>query len=249
MDGAVAPRRVVVFTAYNRPDYMRQTLDSWVAARGVSATVLDFHVDDPNAPSSAPVRDMCSAVDFGRPVSHPNNGFFGVQRNPHEALKCGFASFPVQGPGDFVILAEDDMLVSTDILEYFRWCSRRFHGDDRALCVSACQWRRRAGSLAAVYPYSMSPGPYLWVWGTWRDRWESLLAPDWTFNYEHEGWDWRIYRHWVQDQGYRVVTPAVSRCQHIGQYGGTHMNPSEHVSVQSDCFVRAIPRQRYKVVT
>ena len=41
---------------------------------------------------------------------------YGVLGNPWHAFNDGFAV------SDFVVLAEEDLIVSEDVLEYFAWC-------------------------------------------------------------------------------------------------------------------------------
>lgn len=229
-------RQVVVFTAHKRQDYLRKSLESWGRARGIENAVLDFHIE-PSEEFGAVCEVIYHQVarQAGELTLHPNPALLGVQRNPYQALYCGFSSYwheHTGGPRDFVILAEDDFVVSDDVLEYFAWAQREYYHDPRALAVSATQFDRQGDINEAL----LIKGWTGWVWGTWRDRWENILKPDWTFAYEHGGWDWRIIKHWCGVRGYGTVTPAVSRSQHIGQYGGVHTNPDTFRDHQSRCF-------------
>ena len=63
--------------------------------------------------------------------------------------------------------------------------------------------------------------PYFnqWGWGTWRDRWEKVLLPDWDYDGTsgtamQSGHDWNIALRTMR--GHVAVTPDASRTQHIG---------------------------------
>jgi hypothetical protein len=169
-----------------------------------------------------------------------------VQRNPFMAINCGFARTPEpeRRPDDYVILAEDDFVVANDVLEWHVWASRELYADDRVLLVSSNQYEEQPGGFAQATLVRWFPG---WVWGIWRDRWENLVAPDWTFDYEYDGWDWRITRYWCEHHGMMCAAPAVSRSQHIGEFGGAHTIPGDSFrSQQSRCFQPDIPVQEYR---
>jgi hypothetical protein len=232
-------KQVIVFTAFNRPLYLSQTLESWSHARGISETLLDFHIE----PGCTDVDEVCEDVDFASTVLHVNPTRLGIQRNPFNALNCGFAWQESPSASDFVILAEDDFVVSTDTLEWFAWAREEFYHDERVMLVSSNQYEEQPGGLAQSLLIPWFPG---WVWGTWRDRWESIAA-DWTFEYEHNGWDWRITDHWCGEMGKVCVVPAISRSQHIGEYHGVHTIAGTWFrEQQSKCFQPEVPPQVYR---
>jgi GNT-I family protein len=236
--------QLVVFTAFNRPAYMRETLRSWGKARCSTIAFFDFHVE----PGCPEMEEACYAPAPWIRTVHVNQVMQGVQRNPFNAMNCAFDRLlrdsKFRNEDDFVILAEDDFVVSTDIFEWFDWARREFYADEKVLAVSAAQYEEQPGGLAQSLKISRFPG---WVWGTWRDRWENLIAPDWTFDYEHNGWDWRLTDYWCKEKGMVCVVPAVSRSQHIGEHGGVHTIPGQpFLAEQSKCFVPEIPPQEYR---
>jgi hypothetical protein len=229
----------VVFTAFSRANYMQEVLASWARVRGVENTPLDFHVE----PGCPHMERVIAEAALPSVTVHVNSRHLGVQANPFHAVTCGFGAFPdYSQPDDFVILAEDDITVGADTLEYFAWASERFAADPGILAVSTYrQYPRDPQQAAAV---SVEQEFHGWVWGTWRDRWEQLAA-DWTFNYEHNGWDWRLNDYWCREQGRKVVYPHLARSQHIGQYGGAHCSPAAFEDLQSRCYLPDAPPQRY----
>jgi hypothetical protein len=228
----------IVFTGNDRPEYMRRTLESWAKVRGVGDAMLDFHLE----PGHPEVLSVCTGVGFAEWTVHLNNTRLGVQANPFHAIWCGFNSVPEPKPHDFVILAEDDFVVGADILEYFAWAQEEFYLDKRVISVSATQFEAQGEADEVL----LVRGWTGWVWGTWRDRWETMIAPDWTFNYEHDGWDRRIIDYWCGERGMVTAVPALSRSQHIGQYGGVHTVPAAFEEHTSRCFMPGLEPQQYR---
>lgn len=229
-------KQLIVFTASARHWYMSETLASWSQVRGIGDCWLGFYVE----PGCAEMAQVCESVDFAESYTKVNPVVLGVQRNPFEALNAGF-----RDGADFVVLAEDDLVVSTDVLEWLSWGREKFAGDSQVLAVTANQFEEQPGGPAGALKV---PWFHCWVWGTWRDRWEGFMRDDWTFSYEHRGWDWRLNDYWVIERGMRVVAPCLSRSQHIGKWYGSHTNPAQFEEQQSHCFLPDIPPQEYFLI-
>jgi hypothetical protein len=241
----------IAFTVHNRPKYLRETLDSWSQVRGIEDAHLNFRCE----PGCYEAQQICK--EFAMP---PRNGWtevnqekLGVLRNPWQALTDAF-SFD---DADFAVLAEEDITVSPDALEFFAWC-QRYRDDPLVLAVSLHQRDAQPGGLAGVTTARWDyDGAHMWVWGTWRDRWENLLRDDWDFSYEENGggelqrgWDWRLRNKWCLGQGMRVIAPCMSRAQHIGKYGGAHATPAQFAGLKSRCFAGPdVGPQDYREVT
>ena len=229
-------RPVVTFTVNNRPDYLRETLASWEQVRGIESALLLFRCE-PGCPEAVSV---CRAVSFAETRVTVSPGRLGVLRAPWQAFEDGFAE------SRFVILAEDDLTVSQDVLEFFAWC-QRYENDSGVLGVTTYQHDAQPGGLAGVRTADWSDDDrwHFWVWGTWRDRWDAFLYGDWDFDYSHRGWDWRIRDHWVR-RGLRMMAPSAGRSQHIGKYGGSHCTPAQFASLRSPSFTPSVPPQQYR---
>jgi hypothetical protein len=228
----------IVFTAFNRPNYMRQVLDTWRLVRGVKDVVLDFHIE----PGCPEMEQVCQeASTFATAILHVNQSRMGVQVNPFLAFDCGFEQ------SDFVILAEDDMVVGTDTLEYFRWAEEKYRDRQDVLGLTAAR-RQLAGDPPFADAATLAHYGEFWVWGTWRNRWTSMIRPDWKFNYEYNGWDMRLNDYWCRERGMRMLTPNLSRVQHIGREGGIHCMPDMFEALLSPCFLPEAEPQDYFVV-
>lgn len=208
------------YTAYRRPDYLLRSLRSWDRA-WIGWDTVAF-VEPGNEEVEAICRDWRGAAVV-------NDEVLGPLANPYKALSTMFAA-----SYDFVVLGEDDAIVAPDTCEYLAWAAHAYREDEQTLW--ACAFNQFLRDAPAKGPFdTFRAGFTSTVWGLWRESWE-LLAPDWDLDYRHKGWDWRFNDHWCA-QGYRAIRPAWSRSQHIGQFGGAHMEHQQFAALQSDCFI------------
>ncbi len=232
-------KHVVVFTAHRRPEYMKQSLDSWRNVRGVDQAHMHFQCD---ADAHSEVVEMCQDVDFAGAVTvEVSSVRYGVQSAPWHALETGWQYADLYGI-DFVMLSEEDICVSSDTLEYYSWCRDQYRDDAEILTV--CSFTEQAvGGYAEVFRSSHFRS---WVWGTWKDRWTALLRDSWDHNYQFKGFDWHISEYCMEELGHRAIIPARSRSQNIGQYGGVHTVAEDFVNCLSRCYSPDVEPQDYR---
>ena len=214
------------FTAYDRPQYLRETLLSWEKVRGIQ----DWHVVmriEPS-PRQGEIYDLYQL--FAETMMLPsyeiivNPTVYGVLHHPYVGFSELFQDY------DFVVRAEDDLIVSDDILEYFTWAEETY---------------RRRKSVATIHGFSRGVGendevftqPEFnpWIWGTWKSLWMTTIGPLWdhaytTFNHFpgfQSGWDWNLNTRIFPKYGYEAVYPLNSRVDNIGVYG-VHGTPDNH---------------------
>lgn len=202
------PEVAVAFTVSGqREKYLRETLDSWLLARGVQDTHLVFCIEpDPRFPVG-PFREWCQR-SFTHSSVIVNDHQRGCLDNTRAAADAGFAT-----GARFVIVAEEDIAVSTDTLEYFAWAQRYEHDENvAAVCAHTFRAPGKVPAHIAVQVCWFSP----LVWGTWRDDWEKFIRPRWgSTPGNDQAWDLHL-RLEVQKAGKRSVFPARSRSQHFG---------------------------------
>ena len=204
---------VVVFTvAGKRLPYLKETVASWAEVRGVDQATLVFCLE-PTIDNWI-IRECLLARQFAaRVLVSENRRTEGVTLNPWHAMELGFRL------ADFVVLAEEDTPVSTDVLEYFAWAREEYAADDRVKAVCAHQIGVPLGGEGDVFRSAhFSPV----VWGTWRDTWDVWFRGDWG---GPSGWDGQVNAI-LKRIGCQVVVPARSRSQHIGRDGGAHCTPA-----------------------
>lgn len=208
-------RTRLVFTAYNRPQYFNPVMASWTAARWFAIWPNEVFLE----PSSIQDTMADIAHHHGAQV-HFNPTRYGVLSNPWHALEHTFT-----GGADFAVLAEDDVLVSDDILEYFTFAARAFR-NERVLAVCAASFAPASPpehTQQLLYTTQFCP----LVWGTWADRWTNVLRDTWDHDYSsgtpeapQSGWDWNINLRLMRD--WHIIAPAASRSTHIGKEQGVH---------------------------
>lgn len=234
-------RKELVFTAFNRPGYLQETVASWNEARRLDQWKAKFFIE----PSDLQVHTTAAANDLKTIVSVQINELRqGVLVNPWNAINDAFTR-----DADFVVLAEDDVIVSSDILEYFEWASEEFAQDTAILLVNSFSAIGGPEENKTIADDVFSP----LVWGVWRSSWETYLRDTWDKNYStgnpdgsEAGWDWNINRI-LKARSMKVLKPVQSRSDHIGEFGGTHMTPDLFDSSRGADFKLARGRQLYYI--
>jgi hypothetical protein len=228
----------LVFTAFNRPEYLQQTINSWNNVRNLKEWNTTFFIEPSDKQEI--IGDLAMALDTNV-TTRVNETVLGVLTNPWNAINTAFTN-----DADFVVIAEDDVIVSQDILEYFQWTALEYQTSYKTLCINAFSdlGSGKANQLISVGHFSPL------IWGIWRDRWEEHLRDTWDFDYStglpdgsQAGWDWNINRI-ITANDLRVIKPVQSRSNHIGLFG-THMTPDLMQTSQGADFAEIRGRQRY----
>jgi hypothetical protein len=205
---------LVSITAHNRLHYLIPVIESWQRARGIDDTHVHFQVE----PVNEDVILKCKTAPFKSTSMEVNAKKLGALSNPHAALRSGFDL-----GANFVVVGEDDSIVTADALEFFNWAAWEFESDPSVMAVCSFQYKPMGpvnGSCFRDYFASV-------VWGTWRNRWDSWIDETWGHTYAYQEWDYRFLKL-CEDGPFRCLFPCVSRSQHIGQYDGVHMKPHDY---------------------
>lgn len=231
-----------VFTVCDRPDYLEQALASWRRVRGVERHRFHFQVE----PTLATPANVALIEQFGQDVLAPvswqvNPTLLGVHLNPYVAFIHGF------GAADYVVLCEDDVVVSEDIVEYHEWASAAYVHDTELAAV--CSYvHDGTGPFDHVL---RTPAFAPLIWGTWRDRWDEYVGREWdkdgsTYNGtpgNNVGWDWNLNTRVCPRLGKKFLLPLMSRADHIGVVG-THSREGDAFT-HARVFEPAVQPQRY----
>ena len=220
-------KKAVFITAMDRVDYFAETLQTWESVRGIE----DWHVLVRIEPS--PVQDKIAQLAKESSMNvHINPEVYGVL--PHPWL--GFERLFEEGY-DFVVRAEDDLLVSDDILEYFDAMAENYKDRQDVVVVLAFNPVASDDSDSTVrLDGEFNP----WVWGTWSDRWQNVLRTNWDFAYStyngwpgnEAGWDWNFKTRVFPAHGLKCVQPSHSLVQNIGVWG-VHGSPDNFQPAES----------------
>lgn len=231
----------IAMTCYNRPGYLERTLATWEHVRGLEDVAERCIFIDRSDPAMEHTME-CLASEHGW-AHHTRLSNHGVLLNPVESVSDMFR----RAATDFVILAEDDVVVSSDVLEYFTW-AQRFRDDQTVGVVCAHRPQGtfvehpRREAVARILGFSCPL-----VWGTWRDRWERDIQPTWDRDYRNHGWDWNL-NMLMKASGHYSVFPEQNRSDHIGEAGGMHCTPAMfHETVAPD-FREDVESSQYRIV-
>jgi hypothetical protein len=171
MPPVLAP--IVVF-CYNRPQHLRQTFEALRSnALAAQSTLIVFSDGARHLADEALVKEV-------RAVIAEQKGFQDIQVHASPANK-GLARSVIEGVSEVigtygkVIVLEDDMLCTSDFLDYINAALTTYQ--DRKDIFSVTGYTPPlalpAGYKEDVY---LAPRASSWGWGTWQDRWQQA---DW----------------------------------------------------------------------
>lgn len=228
---------VAMTVSSRRPRYLRRAMHSWAHARGDKQMIVAIEPPDRDFGIAEFQQWMSS---FPGPVSivrAPEH--LGCNANTRRAMELGLSA------NSFAVLAEEDIEVSEDVIEYFEWASERYREDETVLAVCAHVKSSTGADDEVVRAPWFSP----LIWGTWADRWENLLAGPWK-DYT-DSWD-ALVRSVCHDRQLQCVYPARSRSLHYGE--NSTLTPKMaggqanyfHRSALSQCYERYRGPQSYR---
>lgn len=217
----------IFLTAYDRPEYLREVMASWAQVRGIKNWRFVVMIEP--GQHHAEIRDFLLPIFWE--LQHPdfevliNPQRYGVLHHPWVGFERLF------GYHDFVVRAEDDLLVSSDILEYFEWAEKKYRKDRTVGSIHGFNFHDLGGSHSVQLTPHFNP----LVWGTWRDRWNAIISPTWDHDYStnngtpgvEAGWDWNLNTRIYPAHGLRALYPLQSRVDNIGLVG-THSTPENY---------------------
>lgn len=241
--------RTIAFIVNDRPEYLARTLESWEDARDIYKWVVNFHVE-PTQHVDWQLRMIDDFRFWSRAQGEVivNESILGCARNAHAAMNYAFDT-----GASFAVLAEDDVLVSDDVLTYFGHMAEKEEVFPESIVVCASNTRQEGvEDFPEGYEYRAWFKPM--VWGTWADRWESIVRPTWDFDYssgtdEHPGgWDCNLGFRVIPRHG-RAIMPMQVRCQHIGIERGTHFTAAHQAQEVFPAFrLRRTPVDEWTLV-
>ena len=207
----------VVILAYNRPDYLKRTLDSLMALDGIDELSVYVSQDgrDPGVAEMARSFESRGVTLIQREHilrGHEHNaGTAFLAQHYQDCLTRLFND----RRHDLVILLEDDMVFSPDFITYFKQTSVLLEVDPSIFCVSS--WNDNGFEnldldARKLFRTSFFPGL---GWMLHRELWNEL-KPKWPGDH----WD-----HWMRlsttHRGRQCVSPELSRNFNIGEKGAT----------------------------
>lgn len=177
---------VIVFS-YNRPNHLRQTLETLAKNDLAQESVLYIYCD--GAKPSATEEQRQRIVE-NRNVAHSAEGFkeVFVVEAPHNK---GLANSIIDGVTDVineygkVIVLEDDLLTSPFFLDYMNSALDFYEFRPGVMSISANRPPMEELEIPTDYPYDVFVclRSYSTGWATWKNRWNQV---DWSMDYLDE---------------------------------------------------------------
>lgn len=262
---------VLVCSAWRRPEYLERTLASWGRARGVGKLGGFLVALGQSGKASEQIEvikhgAMMMGLD-GRLLISPDSGAAaaspGMHRALGEALQTARNLWLRTGKNPrAVICAEEDIVVSSDVLEYMLWALNRFEANPLVATVCAHDvggqgWDipgiGQGGLDADQAEVALSDYFNPWVWATWTRRKLDFLLEHWDWDattgpvsWQH-GYDWQILRL-IRGRGLLSAVPSASRSQNIGQNGGYYARPELFDQTISTSFRQHRDPQAYRLI-
>jgi hypothetical protein len=238
----------LIITAWRRPDYLKRVLDTWTAAVGTAGLrrIVVALAPSPRVEEQRALIGKAAAA-LGRDIEiRPDSPACARVPGPHRAIGEAANAVLAADPGvRFVIFAEEDTVVSSDVLQFITWGRSQASGRALAVCAHNALgngWQAGApddtdaDQSAARFCRSFSP----WVWGTWRQTWEQVIEPGWDWECDkgprgdQHGYDWQVQR--IVERHGDVLVPDAARSQNIGRDGGVFAHPEEFAQTQARSF-------------
>jgi hypothetical protein len=209
---------ILAFTVAGRREYLQQTLKSWLATDLSLVSVVHFFIEPIEADSCSAEIDTFAKSCPVPVIKHFNKEKLGVLRNPwHLFDHC----FRIEG-AKFVILGEDDFLVSPDVLSFLTYT--RTHWNNKTLATCAKWVGKEADNNPVTFHRSAEFTGNIWMTGA--NSWNRYLRDTWDFDYSSgsvdgtpSGWDWNIQLRVIPNGDLHCVVPTASRSKHIGITG------------------------------
>jgi hypothetical protein len=210
--------RSISITAFNRPELLKQIVDSILAndtsgfTHCYCAVEPDKHEENYHELVRLQPRFEFFHCDF-------NKTTLGVRKNPYTLLSKVFDE-----GSDFNLYLEDDSLLSPDAFDFVRFYLDNIN-DSSVMCCNLYNYHSKPNMPTIVKSYNefcaLGMGLNKQQWDTWfKPYWfdENIRMKNKIDIGGIEGWDWSI-RAVMKEFSLKVIIPAYSRIFHLGVTG------------------------------
>lgn len=244
----------IVMISYNRPSFVRLSINNVALADGVGNHDIFMFIDGPKSEKDKIKQDEIFAIVESYKKQLPKltiirrNRNYGCRDNIVDAISTIITRY-----GKAIII-EDDILISKTFLDYMDEALDLYKNDKSIWSINAYQLPNL--KIPVDYPYDvyLDPVNMCWGWGTWVDRWNQVdfALKDWEverenpivlsrlnragrhfldmINAQYDGrldtWDVQCLYHVVKN-GLMSIEPKFQLSKNIGfdpMVGGVHHN-------------------------
>ncbi|MBV5347174.1 glycosyltransferase [bacterium] len=214
--------KTISMTAYNRPDYLKRTLEDIEKNNPAEWTL--FVSVDPSDRLEEIKQVLEHTYGFSSTVIVVNPQRKDHRRNQHDAIAMAF------GAGStFNLHFDDDLFISPDALELASYYERTYK--DKPLTFGSYGLFNYASTPDNPTKLVTRPGTFTGLgWCIFRHNWEQIFDPNWfndvfstKFFRPSYGWDWNI-AGFYKEFNISEIFPTYSRTNHAGREHGTCCN-------------------------
>lgn len=206
----------IAITAYKRPHYLKQTLDSLKISYDFAMkqdSSLEFILVASLEPGYNETLDVIKSVDFMPIKLHVNDSKLGLNANVFMSINRAFEI------SDVVIGADEDVHYSEDFLWFCVSMLRTYKDDQSVLHITIANNNFNdinTNHVARKY------GEYQCGTITWKDRWQ-WFSDNWLLANGNVSYDYGLSQKFPKDKC--GIYSVVQRARHLGMYGGTYSLP------------------------
>lgn len=209
----------IVVIASNRPYYLFRMLRSLLQADGVDPHMITVFIDGFYEEPLA----VCKLFNLRAVQQRPLASSRGSSRISHHYKTSLTSTFELFPRAEFVIIFEEDLDVSRDVMLYFNQTLEVLQREPSLYCVSAWNdqgYEHSSGhDPSLVYRIETMPGL---GWMLSRRLYKEELEPRWPSAEQPHDWDMWIRTAPIR-RGRECLIPDISRTFHFGS-SGTNIN-------------------------
>ena len=210
----------IAISAYNRPEYLQRCIAALYGAKGFDKDKYHIYCAMDCYEDGTFNKDVLDVFFWFRLVPDIAKKKQGCNYTVKKALDMAWEDNP-----DFVLMIEDDIIISDDALMYIEWAAERYKDDTITRTIGL--WKSKNGwnfnkplPKSELFKIDEQVWFTCWGWGTWPDRWKEM-SENWTTGDDsHDtSWDMIVYGHL---NNRKEVVPSISRAYNCGELNGTH---------------------------
>ncbi|EDO45873.1 predicted protein [Nematostella vectensis] len=217
LEGGGRVKLPIAVMASRRPHYLFRMLKTLHGVVGLDPSMVTVFIDGFYDEPASIAKLFNLRVDAHAPISKLNSR---IAQHYKKSLTTSFARFP---DAQYLVILEEDLDISVDILTYFQQMLPILETDESLFCISA--WNDQGYEHSSHDPsmmYRLETMPGL-GWVLSRKIYKGELEAKWPK--PDVFWDWDMWtRSPDQLKGRECIIPDVSRTYHFGAKG-LNMNP------------------------
>ena len=168
----------IIIFCYNRPIHLKALIDSLLLNSLAKESHLFIFSDGFKGKSDFSdvmlVRDVIKNIEGFKKITIVERSYnFGLGNSVIDGVSRVFEEY------DNVIVLEDDLLVSSDFLQFMNEGLLFYENESRIFCVSGFNFKFQLPKTYLDEVYVL-PRICSYGWGTWKDRWSKV---DWSMEY------------------------------------------------------------------